>query len=125
VSALATADGLIELKLRRGLALIRQNALYRFPFAYANAIIEIFDDSFAFVDISKSISASLASGVLSDFIDQPGTFSVTLQSSQSSYINVLVDTSGGATFVVPEPGTLALLVAGLIGFTVRRASTAA
>lgn len=90
-----------------------------FADAFANAIIEIFDDSFAFVDISRSISASLASGVLNDSVNEPGTFSVMLEPGQSSYISVLVNTSGGATYV-PEPATLALFSAGLIGFAARR-----
>lgn len=85
-----------------------------FANAFANVKIEMFD--YLGLNVFKDLNASLASGVASATADLLTTYTVTLAPGDSNDISVLVSTSGGATFVVPEPTTFALFATGLIGF---------
>lgn len=90
-----------------------------FADAFATAIVEIFDDTFTFANLFETLNASLVTGVPGQNLDANGTFRVTVNGGSTNNLSVLVDTNGGATFV-PEPETLVLLIAGLLGIAVRR-----
>lgn len=95
-----------------------------FADAFAEAIVEIFDDTFAFVDIYETLSASLATGVTNQKLDPSGTFRITVADGSFSNLSVFVDTYGGATYYVPEPGSIWLIGSGLTLLAFRRRAAA-
>jgi len=99
------------------------NALSKDAFAESK-IQFFFDKNSISADILKEFTANLTTP--SPALNVSDTFTIHVAAGASDTFRVLVDTNGSASFVpdnasVPEPETLALLIAGLLlGIAVRR-----
>ncbi len=89
--------------------------------ASAGATVDVLDD-LGFVDVLLSAFADLQFGPTSDRIPEAGGFSIRLQSGESDLVEGFIDSFG---FAVPEPASIVLLAAGLIGVGVIRLRKAA